>query len=66
MNADMNDKSWAWVKILPQVRLELENQTSLRDMIIFIFQACLFSVFPLIFGFFSKISHYKKTKIISK
>ena len=41
MNADMNDKSW--VKILPQVRLELEleNQTSLRDMIIFIFQKLL-------------------------
>ena len=43
MNADMNDKSWAWVKILPQVRLELENQTSLRDMdmIIVIFQKLL-------------------------
>jgi hypothetical protein len=41
MNDDMNDKSW--VKILPQVRLELEleNQTSLRDMIIFIFQKLL-------------------------
>jgi len=41
MNADMNDKSW--VKILPQVRLELENQTSLRDMdmIIVIFQKLL-------------------------
>ena len=39
MNTDMNDKSW--VKILPQVRLELENQTSLRDMIIVIFQKLL-------------------------
>ena len=39
MNADMNDKSW--VKILPQVRLELENQTSLRNMIIVIFQKLL-------------------------
>jgi len=39
MNADMNDK--ACVKILPQVKLELENQTSLRDMIIVIFQKLL-------------------------
>jgi hypothetical protein len=41
MNADMNDKYKSWVKILPQVRLELENQTSLRDMIIVIFQKLL-------------------------